>query len=139
MTGVSGSGKSTLAFDIIFQEGQRRYIDCLSPYARQYMTHLKRAEVDLVENIPPTIAVSQKTAPPMGVSTIATTTEIYQFLRLLYSKVGTQHCPKHDLPIQGLSAEQIYEEILSYSKGSPTFIFAPAVSGRKGYYNDLFQ
>jgi excinuclease ABC subunit A len=139
LTGVSGSGKSTLAFDIIFQEGQRRYIDCLSPYARQYMTHLKRADVDLVENIPPTIAVSQKTAPPMGVSTIATTTEIYQFLRLLYSKVGVQHCPKHDLPIQGLSQDQICEEILQYSEGKRTFIFAPAVSGRKGYYNDLFQ
>ena len=138
-TGVSGSGKSTLAFDIVFQEGQRRYIDCLSPYARQYMTHLKRAEVDRVDHIPPTIAVSQKTAPPLGVSTIATTTEIYQFLRLLYSKVGVQHCPKHNLPIQGLSAERIAQEILEYSKGKRTYLFAPAVSGRKGFYNDLFQ
>jgi len=138
-TGVSGSGKSTLAFDIIFQEGQRRYIDCLSPYARQYMTHLKRADVDRVEQIPPTIAVSQKTAPPMGVSTIATTTEIYQFLRLLYSKVGIQHCPKHNLPIQGLSADKICEEIIEFSEGKKTFIFAPTVSGRKGFYNDLFQ
>jgi excinuclease ABC subunit A len=139
ITGVSGSGKSTLAFDILFQEGQRRYIDCLSPYARQYLTHLSRAEVDRVDHIPPTIAVSQKTAPPHGVSTIATTTEIYQFLRLLFSKVGTQHCPKHGLPIQGLSKEAICEEILDYAKGRRTFIFAPVISGRKGYYNDLFQ
>jgi len=139
ITGVSGSGKSTLAFDILFQEGQRRYIDCLSPYARQYLTHLKRSEVDRVDNIPPTIAVSQKTAPPHGVSTIATTTEIYQFLRLLYSKAGTQRCPKHDLPIQGLSRDGIGQEIFEYAKGKRTFIFAPAVSGRKGFYTDLFQ
>jgi len=139
MTGVSGSGKSTLAFDILFQEGQRRYIDCLSPYARQYITHLSRADVDRVDRIPPTIAVSQKTAPPHGVSTIGTTTEIYQFLRLIYSKVGLQHCPTHGLPIQGLSKELICEEILRESKGKRAFILAPAVSGRKGYYNDLFQ
>jgi excinuclease ABC subunit A len=94
VAGVSGSGKSSLAFDILFQEGQRRYIDSLSPYARQYLTQVTRAEVDRVDAIPPTIAISQKTAPPLGVSTIATTTEVYQFLRLLFCKVGTQHCPE---------------------------------------------
>lgn len=139
ITGVSGSGKSTLAFDILFQEGQRRYIDCLSPYARQYITHLSRADVDRVDHIPPTIAVSQKTAPPFGISTIATTTEIYQYLRLLFSKVGLQHCPDHGFPIQGLSKEEICREILEYSRDKKTFVFAPAVSGRKGYYSELFQ
>jgi len=139
ITGVSGSGKSTLAFDIIFAEGQRRYIDSLSPYARQFITQLKRAEVDLLDCIPPTIAVSQKTAPPLGLSTIATTTEIYQYLRLLYSKVGMQHCPKHDLPITSLSVEGIAEEIVNKFENERIFLFAPVVSGRKGHYNELFQ
>ncbi|MFN8390548.1 MAG: excinuclease ABC subunit UvrA [Bdellovibrionota bacterium] len=138
ITGVSGSGKSTLAFDIIFAEGQRRYIDCLSPYARQYIKQLTRAEVDRVTNIPPTIAISQKTSPPLGVSTIATTTELYQYMRLLYSKVGTQHCPVHDLPITGYSASLIAEEIASRYRGERVFLMAPVVSGRKGFYNDLF-
>ncbi len=138
VTGVSGSGKSTLAFDIVFNEGQRRYIDCLSPYARQYMNQLGRAEVDVINSLPPTIAISQKTAPPLGVSTIATTTEIYQYLRLLYAKVGVQHCPEHDLEITGLSAEKLAQAIIKLAKGKRVFLFAPVVSGRKGYYNDLF-
>lgn len=139
ITGVSGSGKSSLAFDIIFAEGQRRYIDSLSPYARQFLTQLKRAEVDLVDSLPPTVSISQKTAPPMGVSTIATTTELYQYLRLLYAKVGVQHCPDHNLPITGVSAEAVTEQILTRFSGNRLFLFAPVVSGRKGYYNDLFQ
>ena len=139
VTGVSGSGKSTLAFDIVFAEGQRRYIDCLSPYARQYIKQLTRAEVDRISAIPPTIAVSQKTSPPLGVSTIATTTELYQYLRLLYAKVGTQHCPIHDLPITGYSSALIADELISQYAGERIFLLAPVVSGRKGYYNDLFN
>jgi len=139
VTGVSGSGKSTLAFDIIFAEGQRRYIDSLSPYARQYMKQLTRAEVDRVSSLPPTIAVSQKTSPPLGISTIATTTELYQYLRLLYSKVGTQHCPIDDTPITSYSTSLITEEIARRYAGKRIFVLAPVVSGRKGYYNDLFQ
>jgi excinuclease ABC subunit A len=138
ITGVSGSGKSTLAFDIVFAEGQRRYINCLSPYARQYIKQLSHAVVDQVRNLPPTIAISQKTAPPQGISTVATTTEIYQFLRLLFAKAGTQHCVKDDLPITSRSSTQIVEQIRDTLQGKRVYLFAPVVSGRKGYYNELF-
>ncbi|HQH26266.1 MAG TPA: excinuclease ABC subunit A, partial [Oligoflexia bacterium] len=139
VTGVSGSGKSTLAFDIVFAEGQRRYIDCLSPYARQYIKQLSHADVDRVNYIPPTIAVSQKTAPPLGVSTVATTTEIYQYLRLLYAKAGTQHCVVHDLPITSLTLDSLCATIAHRFKGQRIFLYAPVVTGRKGIYNDLFN
>ena len=139
LSGVSGSGKSTLAFDIVFAEGQRRYIDCLSPYARQYIKQLSRADVDRVRQLPPTIAVSQKTAPPLGVSTIATNTEIYQYLRLLFSKAGTQHCVHDNTPVSTLSAEAITEMIAKRFIGKRVFLHAPVVSGRKGFYADLFQ
>ncbi len=139
VTGVSGSGKSSLAFDVLSAEGQRRYIDSLSPYARQYLTQLTRAEVDSVSSIPPTIALAQKTAPPLGVSTIATTTEIYQFLRLLFARIGLQHCPEHGLPITRASAESVCDEIIERFGDKRIFLFAPVVSGRKGYYNDLFR
>ncbi|MCC6954368.1 MAG: ATP-binding cassette domain-containing protein, partial [Deltaproteobacteria bacterium] len=139
ITGVSGSGKSTLAFDILFQEGQRRYIDCLSPYARQYITQVRRADVERVDHIPPTVAISQKTAPPVGISTIATTTELYQYLRLLYSKAGEQRCPEHGEPITGLGAEELTEEVLRFGSGERLFLYAPAISERKGVYADLFE
>ena len=139
ITGVSGSGKSTLAFDILFSEGQRRYIDCLSPYARQYIKQLERPDVDQVFGIPPTVAVSQKTAPPSGISTIATTTELYQYLRLLYAKVGTQYCPRHHLPLASSSAAEIAEQIMAKAAGGRIFILAPVVAGRKGNYQALFR
>ena len=139
VTGVSGSGKSTLAFDIIFSEGQRRYIDCLSPYARQFIKQLERPDVDFVDSLPPTVALSQKTAPPLGVSTVATTTEIYQYLRLLFSKAATQHCPEHDIPIVSSSAENITDEIIRQYANKRVFLLAPVVSGRKGHYNELFN
>ncbi|MCC6221785.1 MAG: excinuclease ABC subunit UvrA [Deltaproteobacteria bacterium] len=139
ITGISGSGKSTLAFDVLFAEGQRRYIDSLSPYARQYITQLERPEVAQLTSLPPTIAISQKTAPPLGVSTIATTTEVYQFLRLLYAKVGIQHCPEHGVPVSGFSKESIAEELLRSFQGQKLFLYAPVVSGRKGTYGELFD
>ncbi|MBL7662626.1 excinuclease ABC subunit UvrA [bacterium] len=138
ITGPSGSGKSSLAFDIIFSEGQRRYIDCLSPYARQFLTQLTRPEVDFIDNIPPTIAISQKTAPPLGITTIATTTELYQYLRLLFAKVGTQHCPTHLQPIVTTSAQAIAEELVRNNCNERIFLFAPVVLGRKGHYAELF-
>ncbi len=138
-TGVSGSGKSTLAFDILFSEGQRRFIDCLSPYARQYMNQEQRPEVDSVLNIPPTIAVSQKTAPPMGVSTLSTVTEVYQFLRLLFAKAGDQYCPTDGTLISNFSNDALVDECFERFKGQKIYIFAPVVSGRKGHYNDLFR
>lgn len=138
-TGVSGSGKSTLAFDILFAEGQRRYIESLSPYARQFLTHLTRADVDLVESLPPTIALSQKTAPPLGISTLATTTEVYQYLRLLYAKVGIQHCPKHKVPITVTTTKGLADAIIQHAGVERVFLFAPVVLGRKGHYQELFQ
>ena len=139
ITGVSGSGKSTLAFEILFAEGQRRYIDCLSPYARQYIKQLSRPDVDRVSNISPTIAVSQKTSPPLGVSTIATISEIYQYLRLLYSKLGQQLCPDHLVPVSSLTLDSLIETLTEKYQGKRIFLLAPAVQGRKGIYNDLFQ
>lgn len=139
VSGVSGSGKSTLAFDILFAEGQRRFIDCLSPYARQYIKQGARPEVDQVLGISPTIAVSQKTAPAMGISTLGTVTEVYQYLRLLYSKTGLQHCVKDGTPVEDFSPERLLEEILRRFEGKKIFIFAPVVSGRKGHYSEIFQ
>lgn len=139
LTGVSGSGKSSLAYDIVFAEGQRRYIDCLSPYARQFIKQLSHADVDRVSGVPPTVAISQKTAPPAGISTVATVTEIYQYLRLLYAKLGVQHCTKDNTPITSRSPESLVSEIERKFLGKRIFIFAPAVTGRKGYYNELFN
>lgn len=139
VTGVSGSGKSTLAFDLIFNEGQRRYIDCLSPYARQFMKQLERPEVDEIENLPPTVAVSQRSSLGGGLSTISTVSEIYQYLRLLFCKAGTQLCPEHQLPLSSLSPKEIAKEIISCAKGQPVFLFAPIITGRKGFHGDVFE
>ena len=139
ITGLSGSGKSTLAFDILFSEGQRRFIDCLSPYARQYISQEQKPDVDLVDNLPPTVAVSQKIAPPSGISTLATVTEIYQFLRLLYSKVGTQHCTIDGEVIANFTQDFIVEEIVNKYEGKVVHVFAPVVMGRKGHYRELFD
>lgn len=138
VTGVSGSGKSTLAFDIIFSEGQRRFIDCLSPYARQYIKQGSRPEVDQVLGIPPTVAVSQKTAPPQGISTLGTVTEVYQYLRLMFSKVGEQRCVKDGEIVSDFSPDRLVDELLSRFKGKYIYLFAPVVSGRKGYYTEIF-
>ncbi|MCB0343530.1 MAG: excinuclease ABC subunit UvrA [Bdellovibrionales bacterium] len=139
ITGVSGSGKSSLAFDIVFAEGQRRYIDSLSPYARQFIKQLQRPDVDAVSSLPPTVAISQKTAARLGLSTIATTSEIYQYLRLLFAKVGSQHCPDHDKKIVGFNAEEITDLLVSRYSGKRLHLFAPVVSGRKGFYTELFN
>lgn len=139
VSGVSGSGKSTLAFDILFSEGQRRFIDCLSPYARQYISQEQKPDVDLVEGLPPTVAVSQKVAPPSGVSTLATVTEVYQYLRLLFSKVGTQHCIHDGALISHFSQETVIQEIISKYNGKSIHVFSPVVMGRKGHYRELFE
>lgn len=139
ITGVSGSGKSTLAFDILFAEGQRRYIDCLSPYARQFIRQLERPEVDLIENMPPTVSVSQKSAPPAGPSTVATVTDCYQFLRLLFAKVGNQRCPEHNLPIEKRDAGELASSLLAKHQNKRVHLFAPVVIGRKGHYSELFS
>jgi excinuclease ABC subunit A len=137
LTGVSGSGKSTLAFDILFEEGQRRYLESLAPYVRQYMKVLERPDVDLVTGLSPTVAIEQRISHASRRSTVATLTEIYHFLRLLFSKVGTQHCPVCDRPLEARRPSAIQEEIRQRYTGKRVRILAPKVAGRKGFHKDV--
>lgn len=137
ITGVSGSGKSTLAFDIIFNEGQRRYLESLNAYARQFVQPASRPEVDSIRGIPPTVAIEQRTSRGGRKSTVATLTEIYHFLRLLYVKLGTQHCPDCEIPIEPQSVDAITARILRDFKGQTIDLLAPLVVARKGLYTDL--
>ena len=137
VTGVSGSGKSTLAFDIIFNEGQRRYLESLNAYARQFVQPAARPDVDAIYGIPPTVAIEQRTSRGGRKSTVATLTEIYHFLRLLYQKLGTQFCPTCDVPIEPQTPSTIAERLLKQHKGSRILLMAPLVVARKGYYTEL--
>lgn len=137
VTGPSGSGKSTLAFDVVFAEGQRRFLETLTPYARQFLPTMPRPDVDSVTGVPPSIALEQRTARAGGKSTVATVTEVAHYLRLLYAKLGVAHCPTHDTPILRTSPTSILEKIRSL-RGKVTLL-APAVQARKGTYLDLFS
>jgi excinuclease ABC subunit A len=137
ITGVSGSGKSTLAFDILFNEGQRRYLESLNAYARQFVQPATRPDVDAIFGIPPTVAIEQRTSRGGRKSTVATLTEIYHFLRLLYVKLGTQYCPDCNVPIESQSAASIAARLLREYKGKRIALLAPLVVARKGYYTDL--
>jgi excinuclease ABC subunit A len=137
LTGVSGSGKSTLAFDVIFGEGQRRYLESLNAYARQFVQPATRPDVDGVYGIPPTVAIEQRTSRGGRKSTVATLTEIYHFLRLLYVKLGTQHCPDCRLPIEPQSFESILARLMADYRGRHIGLLAPLVVARKGLYTDL--
>ena len=137
ITGVSGSGKSTLAFDILFAEGQRRYLESLNAYARQFVQPASRPEVDAIFGIPPTVAIEQRTSRGGRKSTVATLTEIYHFLRLLYVKLGTQHCPDCNVPIEPQSEDAIAARLMRDYKGQRIGLLAPLVMARKGYYTDL--
>jgi excinuclease ABC subunit A len=137
ITGVSGSGKSTLAFDIVFAEGQRRYLESLNAYARQFVQPASRPDVDAIFGIPPTVAIEQRTSRGGRKSTVATLTELYHFLRLLWMKLGTQHCPNDDTPIAPQSADSIAAQLLRDWRGRHVGLLAPLVIARKGYYTDL--
>jgi excinuclease ABC subunit A len=137
ITGVSGSGKSTLAFDIVFGEGQRRYLESLNAYARQFVQPAARPDVDALYGIPPTVAIEQRTSRGGRKSTVATLTEIYHFLRLLYVKLGTQFCPGCQVPIEPQSEEAIVARLLREHRGGRIGLLAPLVVARKGYYTDL--
>ncbi|HEU4623441.1 MAG TPA: excinuclease ABC subunit UvrA [Steroidobacteraceae bacterium] len=137
VTGVSGSGKSTLAFDILFNEGQRRYLESLNAYARQFVQPAARPDVDAIYGIPPTVAIEQRTSRGGRKSTVATLTEIYHFLRLLYVKLGTQYCPDCQVPIEPQSAASIGARLLRDYRGKRIALLAPLVVARKGYYTDL--
>jgi len=137
ITGVSGSGKSTLAFDILFNEGQRRYLESLNAYARAIVQPAGKPEVDAIYGIPPTVAIEQRTSRGGRKSTVATMTEIHHFLRLLYVKLGTQYCPTCDVPVTAQTPEQIVAQLLRDHHGQHIGLLAPLVVARKGYYTDL--
>ncbi len=134
VTGLSGSGKSSLAFDTIYAEGQRRYVETLSAYARQFLDQMERPDVDTIEGLSPAISIEQKTGSRSPRSTVGTITEIYDYLRLLYSSIGVPHCPKCSQPISRQSAEQIVQQIMSLGANERIMILAPIVRGRKGEF-----
>jgi excinuclease ABC subunit A len=139
ITGVSGSGKSTLAFDILFAEGQRRYLESLNAYARQFVQPAGRPDVDAILGIPPTVAIEQRTSRGGRKSTVATMTELYHFLRLLFVKLGTQHCPACELPIDSQTVDAIAARMQRDYAGRTVTLLAPLVVARKGYYTDLAE
>jgi excinuclease ABC subunit A len=139
VTGLSGSGKSSLAFDTIYAEGQRRYVETLSAYARQFLDQIERPDVDSIEGLSPAISIEQKTTSRSPRSTVGTITEIYDYLRLLYASVGTPHCPNCGRPIARQTAEQIVQRILELGRGERVTIMAPVVRGRKGEFKDLLD
>jgi excinuclease ABC subunit A len=139
ITGLSGSGKSSLAFDTIYAEGQRRYVESLSAYARQFLGLMEKPDVDAIEGLSPAIAIEQRTAGQNPRSTVGTITEIYDYLRLLYARAGTPHCPDDGSPIQRQSASQITDIIQGWPVGTKLEILAPLVRGRKGEFRDLFE
>ena len=139
ITGLSGSGKSTLAFDTLYAEGQRRYVESLSAYARQFLERLEKPDVDLIEGLSPAIAIEQKTASHNPRSTVGTVTEIYDYLRLLFARIGTPHCYKCGQPITSQTLDQIIDRIMSFARGTRIIILSPIVSGQKGTHNSLFK
>ncbi|MFW9922011.1 MAG: excinuclease ABC subunit UvrA [Candidatus Thorarchaeota archaeon] len=134
LTGVSGSGKSSLAFDTIFAEGQRRYIESLSAYARQFMDQMSKPEVDLIEGLSPTVSISQKTTSFNPRSTVGTVTEIYDFMRVLYARVGIPHCPQCDIEIKAQTVTNIVDQVIQTYTGKEVLILAPIIMDRKGEY-----
>ncbi len=134
ITGLSGSGKSSLAFDTIYAEGQRRYVESLSAYARQFLDQLEKPDVDSVEGLSPAISIEQKTVSRSPRSTVGTVTEVYDYIRLLFSSIGTPHCPNCDAPITRQPVEQIIEDILQIDDGERVMVLAPLVRGRKGEF-----
>ncbi|MFN8635616.1 MAG: excinuclease ABC subunit UvrA [Chloroflexota bacterium] len=139
ITGLSGSGKSSLAFDTIYAEGQRRYVESLSSYARQFLGQMDKPDVDFIGGLSPAISIDQKGASHNPRSTVGTVTEIYDYLRLLYARIGRPHCPKCGRPIQQQSAEQIVDAVLELPAGARIMILAPLVRGRKGEYHSVFD
>ena len=134
ITGLSGSGKSSLAFDTIYAEGQRRYVETLSPYARQFLDQMERPDVDSIDGLSPAISIEQKTTSRSPRSTVGTVTEIYDYLRVLYSSIGVPHCPTCGLEISKQTTDQILEQVLSLRQDERVMVLAPIVRGRKGEY-----
>ncbi len=139
LTGVSGSGKSSLAFDTIYAEGQRRYVESLSAYARQFLGQMDKPDVDFIEGLSPAISIDQKTTSQNPRSTVGTVTEIYDYLRLLFARIGRPHCPHCAIPIAQQTVEQIVDQVLGLGEGARIQVLAPVVRGRKGEYRKLFE
>ncbi len=139
ITGLSGSGKSSLAFDTIYAEGQRRYVESLSAYARQFLGLMDKPDVDAIEGLSPAISIEQKTAGANPRSTVGTITEVYDYLRLLWARTGTPHCPNDGTPVERQSASQITDLVLEWPEGTKIEVLAPLVRGRKGEFRDVFE
>src|SRR5664279_3895175 len=137
-TGVSGSGKSSLAFDTLYAEGQRRYVESLSSFARQFLGQMPKPDVDRISGLSPSISISQKTAGQSPRSTVGTITEIYDYLRVLYARVGLGHCPKCQRPITAQTREQILARVGTLAEGTKFAVLAPLVRAQKGEHRDLF-
>src|SRR3989440_833283 len=139
ITGLSGSGKSSLAFDTIYAEGQRRYVESLSAYARQFLGQMEKPDVDQIDGLSPAISIDQKSTSRNPRSTVGTVTEIHDYLRLLYARIGHPHCPNCGREIARQTVEQIVDIVLAYPANSRILIMAPVVRGRKGEYRHVFE
>src|SRR4051812_4982033 len=139
LTGLSGSGKSSLAFDTIYAEGQRRYVESLSAYARQFLGQVDKPDVDAIEGLSPAISIDQKTTSRNPRSTVGTVTEIYDYLRLLFARVGRPTCPIHNIEITSQTIEQMVDRILDYPERTKLQVLAPLVSGRKGTHAKVLE
>jgi excinuclease ABC subunit A len=139
ITGLSGSGKSSLAFDTIYAEGQRRYVESLSTYARQFLEQLEKPDVDAIEGLSPAIAIEQKTVSHNPRSTVGTVTEIYDYLRLLYSRIGVPHCYRCGNPLRAQTVQQIVDQLLLFPTGTRLLVLAPIVRQRKGEYRQELE
>ncbi|HUK05984.1 MAG TPA: excinuclease ABC subunit UvrA, partial [Burkholderiales bacterium] len=139
ITGLSGSGKSSLAFDTLYAEGQRRYVESLSAYARQFLELMDKPDVDLIEGLSPAIAIEQKAASHNPRSTVGTVTEIHDYLRLLYARAGTPYCPEHGIALEAQTVTQMVDHVLALAEDTRLMILAPVVAGRKGENSELFE
>ena len=137
LTGLSGSGKSSLAFDTIYAEGQRRYVESLSAYARQFLGQMDKPDVDFIEGLSPAISIDQKSASRNPRSTVGTITEVYDYLRLLYARIGVPHCPFDGTEVTRQTPQQIVDRVLQLPEGTRFQVLAPVVRGRKGTYDTL--
>ena len=138
-TGISGSGKSSLAFDTLYAEGQRRYMESLSSYARQFLGQMEKPDVDHIDGLSPAISIDQKAVSRNPRSTVGTVTEIYDYLRVLFARVGTPHCPKCDRPVRAFTVDQMVQFAKEFMAGKTVLVLAPVVRGRKGTYHQLLQ
>src|SRR4026209_941683 len=139
ITGLSGSGKSSLAFDTLYAEGQRRYVESLSAYARQFLELMEKPDVDLIEGLSPAIAIEQKAASHNPRSTVGTVTEIHDYLPLLYARVGTPYCPDPRLALEAQTVAQMVDQVLALPGDTKVLILAPGIAGRKGEQAELFE